>query len=106
MTTIGCLPHARHGGSTTVKRPYMNLKTYLEYKKRGIDTLKAHERKSRSWLRKNLPMRRTNHESPTLVPPLKCQGMKTKLVPSIQKIAKSRPFSRWVEPFCGSALWR
>lgn len=26
-----------------VKRPYMNLKTYLEYKQRGIDTLKAHE---------------------------------------------------------------
>jgi hypothetical protein len=27
-----------------VKRPYMNLKTYLEYKQRGIDTLKAHEK--------------------------------------------------------------
>ena len=27
-----------------VKRPYTNLKTYLEYKKRGIDTLKAHEK--------------------------------------------------------------
>jgi hypothetical protein len=26
-----------------VKRPYMNLKTYLEYKQRGIDTLKAHK---------------------------------------------------------------
>ena len=26
-----------------LKRPYMNLKTYLEYKQRGIDTLKAHE---------------------------------------------------------------
>lgn len=25
-----------------VKRPYMNLKTYLEYKQRGLDTLKAH----------------------------------------------------------------
>ena len=25
-----------------VKRPYMNLKTYLEYKNRGIDTLQAH----------------------------------------------------------------
>ena len=25
-----------------VKRPYMNLKTYLEYKQRGTDTLKAH----------------------------------------------------------------
>lgn len=27
-----------------IKRPYMNLKTYLEYKQRGIDTLKAHEK--------------------------------------------------------------
>jgi hypothetical protein len=25
-------------------RPYMNLKTYLEYKKRGADTLRAHEK--------------------------------------------------------------
>lgn len=25
-------------------RPYMNLKTYLEYKKRGVDTLRAHEK--------------------------------------------------------------
>jgi hypothetical protein len=27
-----------------VKRPYTNLKEYLEYKKRGIETLKAHEK--------------------------------------------------------------
>ena len=27
-----------------VKRPYANLKEYLEYKKRGIETLKAHEK--------------------------------------------------------------
>lgn len=26
-----------------IERPYMNLKTYLEYKKRGIDTLREHE---------------------------------------------------------------
>ncbi len=41
---------------------------------------------------------------PPLVPPLKCQGIKTKLVESIQKIAESRSFSRWVEPFCGSCV--
>jgi DNA adenine methylase len=41
---------------------------------------------------------------PTLVPPLKCQGIKTKLVPTIQEIASSRQFSRWVEPFCGSCV--
>ncbi len=28
----------------TVKRPHTNLKTYLEYKERGIDTLRAHGR--------------------------------------------------------------
>jgi hypothetical protein len=27
-----------------VKRPYANLKEYLEYKERGIETLKAHEK--------------------------------------------------------------
>ena len=41
---------------------------------------------------------------PTLVPPLKCQGIKTKLVPTIQEIANGRQFSRWVEPFCGSCV--
>jgi DNA adenine methylase len=41
---------------------------------------------------------------PPLVPPLKCQGIKTKLVPAIQRIADSREFSRWVEPFCGSCV--
>jgi hypothetical protein len=28
----------------SVTRPYMNLKTYLEYKERGVDTLRAHEK--------------------------------------------------------------
>lgn len=28
----------------TVTRPYTNLKTYLEYKERGVDTLRAHEK--------------------------------------------------------------
>jgi len=27
----------------SIERPYSNLKTYLEYKKRGVDTLRAHE---------------------------------------------------------------
>ncbi len=27
-----------------VTRPYSNLKSYLDYKKRGIETLKAHEK--------------------------------------------------------------
>lgn len=41
---------------------------------------------------------------PPLVPPLKCQGIKTKLVATIQKIADTREYSRWIEPFCGSCV--
>lgn len=39
-----------------------------------------------------------------LVPPLKCQGIKTKLVSAIQKIAETREYTRWIEPFCGSGV--
>jgi hypothetical protein len=28
----------------SLTRPYANLKTYLEYKERGVDTLRAHEK--------------------------------------------------------------
>ena len=42
--------------------------------------------------------------SPPLVPPLKCQGIKTKLVPAIQKVAETREYTRWIEPFCGSGV--
>lgn len=41
---------------------------------------------------------------PPLVPPIKCQGIKTKLVASIQKISTTREYSRWIEPFCGSCV--
>jgi DNA adenine methylase len=41
---------------------------------------------------------------PPLVPPLKCQGIKTKLVGEISVLAGSRSFQRWVEPFCGSCV--
>ena len=41
---------------------------------------------------------------PPLVPPLKCQGIKTKLVSAIQKVADTREYSRWIEPFCGSGV--
>jgi DNA adenine methylase len=41
---------------------------------------------------------------PPLVPPLKCQGIKTKLVGQIQKLVRSQRFERWVEPFCGSCV--
>jgi len=41
---------------------------------------------------------------PPLVPPVKCQGIKTKLADEIQRLAQSREFDRWVEPFCGSCV--
>ncbi len=41
---------------------------------------------------------------PPLVPPLKCQGIKTKLVGTIQNVAKTRNYNRWIEPFCGSGV--
>src|SRR2546421_4039722 len=41
---------------------------------------------------------------PPLVPPLKCQGIKTKLVGEINRFAQSQDFERWVEPFCGSCV--
>jgi DNA adenine methylase len=41
---------------------------------------------------------------PPLVPPLKCQGIKTKLVGEIGALAGTQGFYRWVEPFCGSGV--
>src|SRR5580658_4417899 len=41
---------------------------------------------------------------PPLVPPLKCQGIKTKLVGEIGALAQTQDFQRWVEPFCGSCV--
>lgn len=42
--------------------------------------------------------------TPPLVPPLKCQGIKTKLVGEIRRLAQTQEFDRWVEPFCGSCV--
>lgn len=42
--------------------------------------------------------------APPLVPPLKCQGIKTKLVEEIRRLAQTQTFGRWVEPFCGSCV--
>jgi DNA adenine methylase len=41
---------------------------------------------------------------PPLVPPLKCQGIKTKLVGEIKRLAQAQEYVRWVEPFCGSCV--
>jgi site-specific DNA-adenine methylase len=39
-----------------------------------------------------------------IVPPIKCQGMKTKLLSSIKILADPLNFDRWIEPFCGLGL--
>ena len=39
-----------------------------------------------------------------LVPPIKCQGIKTKLIGDIRRIVEGRSFDRWIEPFCGSCV--
>src|SRR5439155_20437804 len=41
---------------------------------------------------------------PPLVPRLKCQGIKTKLVGEISRLTRTLVFERWVEPFCGSGV--
>lgn len=39
-----------------------------------------------------------------IVPPIKCQGIKNKLVSSIKSLADHQNFDRWIEPFCGSGV--
>src|SRR5579859_7700997 len=41
---------------------------------------------------------------PPLVPPIKCQGIKTKLVPAIRALIGEAITGRWIEPFCGSGV--
>lgn len=41
---------------------------------------------------------------PPLVPPIKCQGIKTKLVGDIANMAGDLSEGRWIEPFCGSGV--
>ncbi len=39
-----------------------------------------------------------------LVPPIKCQGIKTKLVPLILRTIDRDPSAKWIEPFLGSGV--
>ena len=39
-----------------------------------------------------------------VTPPLKCQGIKTKLVPEIKRLVDGTLTGRWIEPFCGSCV--
>lgn len=42
--------------------------------------------------------------APLIVPPIKCQGIKTKLVSEIKELVSNQMLDRWVEPFCGSSV--
>jgi DNA adenine methylase len=39
-----------------------------------------------------------------IVPPIKCQGIKTKIVPLIKQIMQLNGTGRWIEPFMGSGV--
>lgn len=39
-----------------------------------------------------------------IVPPIKCQGIKTKLVPLIKQVVQYNENGRWIEPFMGSGV--
>ncbi len=39
-----------------------------------------------------------------IVPPIKCQGIKTKIVPVIKSAITQPIKERWIEPFCGSCV--
>jgi DNA adenine methylase len=41
---------------------------------------------------------------PLLIPPIKCQGIKTRLIPAIRTLVGENLVGRWIEPFCGSGV--
>ena len=43
-------------------------------------------------------------EIKTIVPPIKCQGIKTKLVPFIKDNIIRNPNGTWIEPFVGTGV--
>ena len=46
----------------------------------------------------------TTTTTKTIVPPIKCQGIKTKLVPWIRASMPDMESGRWIEPFAGSGV--
>lgn len=38
------------------------------------------------------------------IPPIKCQGIKSKLIPEIRHIVQNVTYDRWIEPFMGSGV--
>lgn len=49
-------------------------------------------------------MKLPHNPNKTIVPPIKCQGIKTKLVPFIMKNIAWDGSGRWIEPFLGSGV--
>lgn len=45
-----------------------------------------------------------NNRKPAIVPPIKCQGIKTKLIGNIKALIPSTFNGIWIEPFCGSGV--
>lgn len=43
--------------------------------------------------------------SKVIVPPIKCQGIKTKIVPFIKEKVERNTDGVWIEPFVEQALW-
>ena len=42
--------------------------------------------------------------SKVIVPPIKCQGIKTKIVPFIKRKVERNPDGVWIEPFVGTGV--
>ena len=55
-----------------------------------------------SEVRKVINKARMSKENKTIVPPIKCQGIKTKLIPFLKDNIKINDNTRWIEPFLGS----
>jgi len=79
------------------------LKAHLEYKER-VNALRAREKENVERAEEEPANHCGEKNFPPLVPPLKCQGIKTRLAGEISRLARTQRFERWVEPFCGSCV--
>lgn len=74
-------------------KPISKLSEYLKY--RGKDPQLANPKAKKSKKKKKMKVN---------IPPLKCQGIKTKLVPWILANTKLTKNGLWIEPFMGSGV--
>lgn len=49
-------------------------------------------------------MTKNSSQEKVIIPPIKCQGIKTKIVPFIKEKVKISPTGFWIEPFVGSGV--